>query len=156
MGRLACLVLVATLGCGSEGSGAAADAGSGAAPRQGRVVLSLEQGVAFASGEVQRPGTFLNSDLRATAGGNAPKLSTGGRHSADDQPALWLRSTYTGLAGKNPVPADRPTSANGAMVDPKVGNGFVIRNFVSGGYTRGFIEAADAQSITILYDFQPE
>lgn len=124
-------------------------------PDQGRVTLVNDQGIDFASGAVADPGNYANSDIYATNNGDAGmKLTTGGANPAANRPITWFRSgggipaTFDDLAS---VPSAPPPTTYDALVHAKQNNGFLLRA-ENGDLVRGWLEAADASSVTVQWE----
>ncbi len=119
-------------------------------PKQ--VVVPVESGINFKD---ESPGNSFESDLFVTKNSSeGPKAATGGANSTKNEPANWF------LQGGVPrqfqsfeqVPLSMPTDGDGGiMLHVKTGYGFVIRNFISGGHTVGWISEATETQLTIEY-----
>lgn len=137
----------ATSGCDSDPSPAVS----------GTVTLHAEEGIDLHSGKVQKPGNFKNSDLYVTSNGSSLELIPGGASPTQSRPVNWfvngggVNQTFDSLAS---VPDEAPaTDAMGVpLVHAKTGNGFVALRR-AGGYTKGWISAADGTAVTI--EFEP-
>jgi hypothetical protein len=120
----------------------------------GAVTLRAEEGVDFATGEIQRPGNYLNSDLFVTANGGSFRMSPGGPSPTKVRDTSWIKGgggllvAFDSLAA---VPETLPTPGAGSpLPTAKVHIGFVVQD-MRGGYAKGWVEALSADSITIQY-----
>jgi hypothetical protein len=112
-------------------------------------------------GETQT-GSWLNSDVYTTASyDDALKLWTGGPRNTQGRPANWFvtsggaTETFSSL---NDVPdSPKPTDAEVGLTSGKVetGHGFIILASDEATYFKGFVSAADANSMTIEYEPLP-
>ena len=111
------------------------------------------------NGENETPkGSWLNSDVYTTASfDDALKLWTGGPRNTEGRPANWFvtsgGATET-FASLDAVPdSPRPSAADSGISSGRVetGHGFIILASDQVTYFKGFVSAADANSITIEY-----
>jgi len=140
------LVVVMLLGLGCDSS-------DPITPQSGTVTFGADEGADFLRGVVRDPGNFANSDLYASRNGEHLKLATGGADPTVNRPVTWFKQggipkRYTSLAE---VPNDLPPDTQPeALLTTQTGNGFVLKR-KDGGYTKGWIAAADASSLTIEF-----
>ncbi|MFO0745686.1 MAG: hypothetical protein U1F43_08435 [Myxococcota bacterium] len=136
------------------GLGAGCDSPSSGPAVSGTVTLHADDGVDLHSGKVQTPGNFKNSDLYASSNGSSLELASGGATPTQNRPVNWfvtpggVNETFESLAA---VPDDLPSGTSGTpLVHAKTGNGFVVER-KDGGYSKGWVKAADATSVTIEF-----
>lgn len=132
----------------------ACDSAESVDPVAGTVSFGADEGVDMLRGTVQDPGNFQNSDLFASRNGGALKLSTGGANPTVNRPVTWFKNgggvpqKYDSLAE---VPNDLPPNEQPEpLLTTQVGNGFVLQR-KDGGYSKGWIEAASGESITVQF-----
>lgn len=121
----------------------------------GEVTLGAENGVNLATATFVDKGNYANSDLRATDNGDALGLLPGGDSPAKYRPCNWFLSgggIYQTFGSFAEVPETLPDAGAlaTALVKAKKGNGFVCQT-AAGGWSRGWIKAADATSLTIVF-----
>ncbi|MEC8025278.1 MAG: hypothetical protein VX223_15230, partial [Myxococcota bacterium] len=99
---------------------------------------------------------FNQVDLLATENGDRIRLATGGPTTTKPNPIIWFESaggmleTYSSL---DEVPYDKPASETGAaMLKTETGLGFVLENYTSSGFTKGWIRSATASEVVIEYE----
>jgi hypothetical protein len=118
------------------------------------VTLDRDQGVDFATGEVLKPGNF-KADMYATRSSTTLKLSPGADKSTNYNPVEWFLTdagTYEEFGSLSQVPELLPADDSGtALVKARTGNGFVVKNNRSSGYTRGWVELAEDGTVVIQY-----
>ncbi len=120
--------------------------------------ISTEEGIVFSTGElVEGHPPFSKTDLYVvTNGPEGPQLKTGATKITEHgSPVNWFMQG--GIARKwdslDQVPHTLPTEdSQDTLQHAKYGNGFLVENFLSSGYTRGFISAATPDSVTIQYE----
>ena len=154
---LASLLAVAGSGsvaCGPEASGSGKDGGE-SNPRT--LSVKVENGVVFETQETIQGLKFNQVDMMFSAnGGDGPRAATGGSKSTENAPANWFKGgggMYKTYAGLDDVPRDqKPLDGDsGVCLNVKTGYGFVVKNFVSPGYTAGWVQAASPSELTIEY-----
>jgi hypothetical protein len=142
---------------GSTDEGGTTTGGTTGEPtgQAGTVTLNAETGIVFSSGEVLKPGNYKNSDIYATAGSGYLKLTPGGLIPTESNPVTWFQgaggfhSTYSSL---KQVPSSKPSEESGySLVKAKAGIGFVVKNNVSEGYTKGWISQGGSGKVIIEY-----
>lgn len=146
-----CVVLGLVLGsCGPDGT----SSGEPVEDAPTEAVVKVEQGIAFGTGTLVTK--FTEADLMVTINGpDGPRAATGGAKSTVNEPANWfiqggVPRVFTSLAQ---VPKQKPQDGDpGILLHVKTGNGFMIKNFVSGAYTRGWVRSADETQVTIEYE----
>ncbi|MFT7624175.1 MAG: hypothetical protein ACI9WU_003362 [Myxococcota bacterium] len=114
------------------------------------------QGIDLSTGEVVNKANHANCDLWATEGHAFMKLSPGGTSPTVGRPLRWFSNsggfmrTFNSLSE---VPLQLPTAADGSksIVKAKPWIGFVVQNNLSDSYTRVWISAGSADSLTIQY-----
>lgn len=124
-------------------------------PGPGETTIKADEGINFTSGEHQDPGNYANSDIYATSMGSHLKLATGSDRPTTNRPVNWFPTgggkynTYVSLADvpDAPLPTDADTAS---LTIPEQGNGFITLN-AAGTYTKGWLKAVTATSITIEY-----
>ena len=144
---IACWVLA---GCGAEttpGSGSGDSAG-------GELVIGVEKGAVFGDGTLVEK--FNQADLFVTPNGDkGPRAATGGTTSTKNEPANWFYKggLATVFSSLDEVPNTKPEpGAHGVILNVEAGYGFVIKNYASGGYTRGWVKSATPSQITVEYE----
>ncbi len=122
----------------------------------GVITLNADDGVVFATGEIIPGDKFNQVDLLATENGDRIRLATGGPTTTKPNPIIWFESaggmleTYSSL---DEVPYDKPSSETGAaMLKTDTGLGFVLENYTSSGFTKGWIRSATASEVVIEYE----
>lgn len=144
---------LAAAACDSGGDGTVDD--GGATPSAGTVALTVGQGVDFLTGEVSEPGGFNNSDLWVVENGDNPQLFTGGETVIKVRPVNWFQTAggvFQTFDSLSDVPTELPEDEYGLpLAKAKAGNGFVMLSG-HGGYTKGWIEAATASTLTVQYE----
>ena len=113
------------------------------------------EGASFTQNKLTSPGNFKNSDIYAVENGpEGLKLISGGPNSTEPSPVNWFKSggkaqTFGSLAEvPNTKPSDTDTTS---LPHAKTGNGFVVKNNMGFGHTRGWISYADAETVIIEY-----
>ena len=139
--------LVLSVGCADDTEDAAS-----ASYESGTVSLLKNQGVDFATGEVQDPGTFLNSELRLTAQAGKLELRSGGPTATQERPVNWFKATsgYEHFDNLDAVPTTPLPTTNQPLLNAEPGHGFIIERADS-GYIRGWISDTTDDSVTIVY-----
>ncbi len=144
------LTLGLSLAVGCDGPG------GGAAPDSGTVTLRAEEGVNLVTGAWNEKGNYANSDLYATDNGSGGlKLAPGGDTPTHSRPVEWFQTAggvYQTFPSLDAVPETLPTGDASGLPLPhaKSHNGFVVQ-ISTGGYVRGWIERADAESLTLQW-----
>ncbi|MFT5430098.1 MAG: hypothetical protein ACI9OJ_000771 [Myxococcota bacterium] len=141
------LLLIA---CSSSTGGGAEEETS-----SGEVSLGAGSGIAFGTATVIGGNKFNQVDLVATENGDNLRLQTGGATSTKSEPVNWFKlgGVPQTFAALDDVPFEKPADSDTQpLLAPKTGNGFVLKNYATGGWTRGFIKSADATTITINYE----
>ena len=118
--------------------------------------ISVGEGINFNTKKVTQPGNFKNSDLYAVENGlDGLKLISGGPNSTQASPVNWFKSggfheTFASLAD---VPSEKPSDKpfGQSLPHAKTGNGFVVKNHLGFGYTRGWISHADANEVVLEF-----
>lgn len=115
----------------------------------GTVTLRVDQGVVFASGEIIRGAYIDECDIMATPAGGYLRLTSCGPKSVDTEAVYW----YEELASLAEVPTGVVPEGEGhAIPEARVGTGFVVVNYTSGGVTRGFVSAIEKDLAVIEYE----
>ena len=144
-----------TLSCTASVVGCADFAGSNRSSG-GVITLSADQGIVFSSEEVLSGDKFNQVDLLATENGDRLRLAAGGETTTKPNPVNWFpadQGLYQMFSGLADVPADKPQETNGvSMLKTTSGYGFVLKNFASGGYTKGWIRSSSASEDVIEYE----
>lgn len=123
------------------------------ATQAGTVTLRDNEGIDFATGQIQRPMNYLTSDLVVTANGDSFRISPGGPNPTEVRDTSWIKRggilvEFDSLAE---VPETRPTPGEGSpLPTAKLHIGFVVQD-MRGGFAKGWVEALSADSITIQY-----
>lgn len=124
-------------------------------PVSGTLTFKAEEGVDLLHGAVRDPGTFGNSDLYATRNGAKLRLATGGPNATQSRPVNWFMPSGVArrFASLAEVPNEKPSPdvLTQALLTTQAGNGFVLQR-KDGGYTKGWIEAADSNQLTIQFE----
>ena len=122
----------------------------------GVVTLHADEGVVFDNGEILPGDKFNQVDLLATDNGDRLRLATGGATTTKPNPVNWFPASgglYQMFEGLDDVPADKPTESTGtSMLKTTSGYGFVLQNYVSGGYTVGWIQSSSPTEVIIEYE----
>ena len=130
--------------------------GSRSGGGSGVVTLNADEGVVFASGEILPGDKFNQVDLLATDNGDRLRLATGGATTTKPNPVNWFPASgglYQMFESLDDVPADKPTDSTGtSMLKTTSGYGFVIQNYVSEGYTVGWIQSSSPTEVIIEYE----
>ena len=127
------------------------------------LTIEADQGIAFSSGVVIDTGAapFSKADIYATANGTELKLASGGDKITTSNPVNWFisgggvpRSDFQTL---DAVPAQKPDpeSKGSPLINPKAGNGFVVKNQVDDGWTKGRIMDVSGGTVTIEWEVLP-
>ena len=124
-------------------------------PRAGTLTMGADEGLDFVSGSVRSPGNFKNSDLYAAANGDLGlKLLTGGPDATKNRPIVWFKgpgglpATFDAFDDVPNTPAaDTDTEQ---LTHAKAHYGFVLETH-TGTQVKGWIEAADKDSVTIQF-----
>ena len=121
----------------------------------GTVTLRVDQGVDLVSGQFQAVGNYRDSDLIARRSGSRISLVTGGSTPTSNRPINWFMGgggvlqRFDNLAA---VPKDAPgDSMTQPNLGAQMGHGFVVKT-AKGSWTRGWVEAADSESATIVFE----
>ncbi len=145
--------------------GCSAEEGGGTSGPSGPASITLkgDQGVVFETGELIDTGAapFSKADLYAIEGGTNGRLQldTGKENSTKpSSPVTWFQ--VGGIASRfdslddvpNTKPKDDQTSK---LLGAEQGNGFVTKNFLSDGYTKGWVSADTGEALTIEYEALP-
>ena len=128
-----------------------------------KLSLEADQGIAFSSGALIDTGAapFSKADIYATANGTELKLASGGDKITAYNPVNWFvsgggvpRSDFKTL---DAVPAQKPDpeSKGSPLINPKVGNGFVVKNQVDDAWTKGRIMDVSGGTVTIEWEVLP-
>lgn len=142
------LAAATPVGCDSPGGGVAPDSGT--------VTLRADEGVDLATGAWQEKGNYASSDLYATNNGSGGlKLAPGGDTPTHSRPVEWFQTSggvYQTFPSLEAVPATLPTGSASGLPLPHVKshNGVVVK-ISTGGYVRGWVEQADAESLTLQW-----
>lgn len=135
------------------------DVGSSTEKETGPIEVTIkgDQGIVFETGEVVDGGPpFSKTDLYATTNGTALKLATGAAKSTVHGAAItWFEQGGIPRKWNNlaEVPKTTPQdSLTAPLLKAQQGIGFVAKNYLSDGYTRGWIKAATSETLTIVYE----
>lgn len=144
--------LFLTAGCSTEG-------GSSGSSGPTTVILKANEGILFETGEiVEGFPPFSKSDLYVIEGGtnNSLQLDTGKAKSTDpSSPVNWYIVNNKPLTWDslelvpNTVPNDSMTTK---LLGAEQGVGFIAKNYLSAGYTKGWVKEATADTLTIVYE----
>ncbi|MEZ4265450.1 MAG: hypothetical protein R3F39_03650 [Myxococcota bacterium] len=125
-----------------------------AVTQAGTVTLRAEEGVDFATGQILRPGNYLNSDLYVTANAPSFRMSPGGPSPTKVRDTSWIKTgggvlvAFDSLAD---VPETLPTPGAGSpLPSAKVHIGFVIED-MRGGFAKGWVQELTSDTITVQY-----
>ena len=126
--------------------------GSPAAAGSGIVTLFADDGVHFGTGTVQSPGNFQDSDVRATSSAThgCLTLNPGGPKPTTNHPVDWFDGQEFVSLEEVPTEATNPVT-NQSLVCAETGRGFLMEA-KWGGWTRAWIQAAGAQSVTLHFE----
>jgi len=131
--------------CGSDSSGSSQSAGT--------ITLGPNQGVDFGSGDLIETGgaPFSKSDLYAVENGDELRLDTGGATITQNAPFLiFPKGGYESL---DDIPNVAPQESDrGPLLNPAAGTGFVLQNYLDGGYTKGRIIETSPSAVTIEWE----
>lgn len=133
-----------------------ADPSGGGSGNGSSYSVSVGEGIDFNTKSVTQPGHFKNSDLYAVENGlDGLKLISGGPNSTKPSPVNWFKlgGVYQTFGSLAEVPSVRPSDSGSALSLPhaKIGNGFVVKNYLGFGYTRGWISYADEHEVVLEF-----
>jgi hypothetical protein len=140
-------------------AGCSADPAGGGSGTGSDFSIGGEEGIAFTKKQINSSGNFKNSDIYAVENGTKGlKLISGGPNSTEPKPVNWFKFNETGgmaqiFGSLAEVPTDKPSDADSGqpLIHAKTGNGFVVKNNVGFGYTRGWIKYADQFVVTFEF-----
>ena len=151
-----------TSACGDDGT-TSADDGSVSYPATATLIgdkdgVNMLTGEVF-NGEAETPtGSWLNSDIYTTASyEDALKLWTGGPRNTQGRPANWFVSgggstqIFASLDAVPDSPKPTQTDVGSSSGRVETGHGFIVLASDEVTYFKGFVSAADANSVTIEY-----
>lgn len=146
IGAIACLVL--TIGCAESRRSASASSGL--------ITLNANEGVVFTTGDILPGDKFNQVDLIATDNGDRLRLASGGETTTKPNPVNWFPADgglYQMFTSLDDVPADKPGDTSGtSQLKTTAGYGFVLKNYISGGYTKGWIQSSSPTEVVIEYE----
>lgn len=127
-----------------------------AAPQSATLTLSPEGGALFGTGTVLPEASPLKVDLICYASSKSVDLQAGAGPTMAKQKHLKLFRTPGGTTAKfgsiAELPAELPEDDDRDMVHhAQAGNGFVVENNISGGYTRLFVKEASTTKVVLEY-----
>ena len=146
IGAVACITL--TIGCAESRPSAIASSGV--------ITLNANEGVVFSTGDILPGDKFNQVDLNATDNGDRLRLASGGETTTKPNPVNWFPAAgglYQMFTSLEDVPDDKPgNSAGTSQLKTTAGYGFVLKNYISDGYTRGWIRSSSPTEVVIEYE----
>jgi len=163
---LSLLIACAATACG-DGDASGDGEGSVSYPATATLIgdkdgVNMLTGTVYTGEGETENGSWVNSDVYTTASfDDALKLWTGGPRNTQGRPANWFvtgggaTETFTSLDTVPDTP--KPTAADVGSTSGRVqaGHGFIVLASDEVTYFKGFVAAADANSITIEYEPLP-